>query len=214
MGKYMDLAGQRFGRLTVVEYVGRTRHGHVVWKCACECGGSSTPTTQSLRCGHARSCGCIASEKASKMGRAKRTHGMSKSREYAAWARAIGRCSREDDKAYRYYGGRGIRVCDEWQDSFEAFFAHIGPRPSSAHTLDRIDVNGNYEPGNVKWSTITEQLRNTTKTFWVDFRGKRMSLAEVAEVTGVPYPRIKNRLLAGWPVDDAVFRPPWYRYKK
>lgn len=158
-GYFSDLTGARVGRLTVVERNGY-RGANVAWRCVCDCGNEVTHSGSDLtrtRKYQIYSCGCYRREINSKINK---THGMTKTPEYQAWRAMKLRCT--DPKSHRFssYGGRGIRVCDEWLASFEAFFAHIGPKPSAAHSLDRIDNNGNYEPGNVRWATAKEQAGN------------------------------------------------------
>lgn len=149
--KFRDLTGLKFGRLTVLfqaETTSRTR-----WFCRCECGNTSTVFGNALMQGLSKSCGCLKSELVSTLSkRVLTTHGQSHSPEYAAWAIAKQRCLNQNDKDYQKYGGRGIRMCSQWQDSFEAFLAHIGPKPKRTF-LDRINNDGHYEPGNVRWAT-------------------------------------------------------------
>jgi hypothetical protein len=162
MPKAVDLTGQTFGRLTVVGRAGSDVHGNIMWECQCACGGSIKTRANSLRSGHTISCGC-----AGRANLAMRTkHGAAtrsmRTSEYGIWGHMIQRCSNPKYHNFQYWGGRGISVCREWRDSFEAFLAHIGPRPSRKHSLDRFpDVNGNYEPGNVRWATRAEQLTNS-----------------------------------------------------
>jgi hypothetical protein len=95
---------------------------------------------------------------------------------------------------YAAYGGRGIKMCDEWRDNFIAFLHDVGPRPSPEHQLERIDVNGNYEPGNCTWATVKEQARNRRRTRWVEFACRKMSLIEACELAGIPYGTISKRM--------------------
>lgn len=128
------------------------------------------------------------------------------SAELRAWYEMKERCYRKTNKKYQAYVGRGIVVCPIWQKSFIAFFRHIGPRPSSKHSLDRIDVNGNYEPGNVRWATAKQQQRNRRNNIIVKFNGTDMSLAEAAERSGLQYDLLKKRLQIGWP-RECIFTP-------
>lgn len=127
------------------------RHGLRHLQCRCECGTERDVFIGALRTGQSVSCGC----------HQHRTHGMSASPEHRLWRAIIQRCHNPRNTEYRNYGGRGIRVCDEWRNSFERFFADVGPKPSPELTFDRINNDGNYEPGNVRWATRTEQMRNT-----------------------------------------------------
>jgi len=155
--KTIDLTNQKFGRLLVIARAGSSLRGRALWQCRCECDGSIVIVLgKELRNGHTVSCGCW---KAERMGDFARTHGMGLTREYKSWKAAKQRCTNPKDTNYPLYGGRGIQMCEEWMDSFPDFYAHIGPRPQG-HSLDRIDVNGNYEPGNVRWATAKDQANN------------------------------------------------------
>lgn len=152
-----DAVGDRFGRLTLLRYeVGRGRK-HGAWLCRCDCGAETVVRQSNLRCGQTQSCGCLQRELAT-------LHGHNRvgerSREYRSWHAAKGRCLHRRNKRWKDYGGRGITMCARWRDSFEAFLADMGPRPAGA-SLDRFpDNDGNYEPGNCRWATRSEQQRN------------------------------------------------------
>ncbi|HWL06770.1 MAG TPA: hypothetical protein VNQ99_17840 [Xanthobacteraceae bacterium] len=124
--------------------------------------------------------------------------------EYRAWNNARSRCYREKDRKYPLYGGRGIAMCDEWRRSFSAFFADMGPRPSPNHTLDRIDNNGNYEPGNCRWATSIEQNNNRRFNRHIHLNGRRLTVSEAARETGIPHATILSRLDAGRSDEEAV----------
>lgn len=148
-----DFTGHRYGRLVVIAHAGKNRHGHSLWLCKCECGNEKVLNSVAFRHGNTKSCGCLQSENRTK-------HGMHGSPEYMTWNSMIQRCENPHSKAYNHYGGRGITVCDRWKD-FDNFFQDMGERPSPKYSLDRIDVNGNYEPANCRWTTQQEQVRNT-----------------------------------------------------
>ena len=146
----IDLTGRRFGRLVVRTYVGGRK-----WSCVCDCGANHDARSSHLRKGRIKSCGCLARELT---GARFRTHGMSGTPEYRGWKAMKRRCFNPHHVAYKYYGGEGITVCDEWL-SFEPYFADTGSRPPGC-SLDRIDPRGHYEPGNVRWADAKQQRQN------------------------------------------------------
>lgn len=158
--KRYDLAGKTFAKLTVLSFAEIGKHGHSWWRCRCECGTERNFNGNTLVTGHTRSCGCGQGGRSGLYGSVKRTHGMSKTPIYTTWINIRHRCSNSSNQHYRIYGGRGIRVCDAWQDSFEAFFRDMGPTWKPGLTIERLDVNGHYEPGNCTWIPMSEQWRN------------------------------------------------------
>lgn len=156
MHNLKDLTGGRFGRLNVLRRDGSSPDGQAMWACKCDCGNRATIRGRSLRSGQAQSCGCYKLERISET---KTSHGMSKSSEYGIWSSMHTRCSNQNCDAYKDYGGRGIVVCRRW-NAFENFFADMGARPSLAHTLERLDTNGNYKPSNCVWATHERQCNN------------------------------------------------------
>lgn len=160
MGKYVDITGHKYNRLLALEDVGKDVRNGRVWKCRCDCGNYVNVSSNHLRRGHSKSCGCISRESAVQRFT---THGHTKkgqSTEYKAWSNMISRCTNSNTTYYDNYGGRGISVCDRWL-SFENFLSDMGLKPSPKHSIDRIDVNGNYEPSNCRWATMNQQARNT-----------------------------------------------------
>ena len=154
--KRKDLTGLRVGRWLVLGFSHRDhRWGRylAMWNCRCSCGAERAVLAMHLSTGKTTSCGCAAG-----------THRMTKSDVYIIWVQMIGRCHRPKTFRYRDYGGRGIIVCDRWRRSFSDFYADIGPRPTKQHTIDRLNVDGNYEPGNVRWATAAEQNQNQRRT--------------------------------------------------
>jgi hypothetical protein len=149
----INLRGQKFGRLTVIQQAPCDRFGGARWECRCDCGATKIANSARLRNGDTTSCGCYHREVITR-------HGGSYSVEYTAWQDMKARCTNPNDPYWEDYGGRGIRVCKEWQNDYSAFLAHIGPKPSPELSLDRIDNNGNYKPGNVRWATKKEQNDN------------------------------------------------------
>jgi len=153
----IDLTDQRFGKLVVIRRVSNDHSNLSQWECQCDCGITKIIRSSSLKNGITKSCGCLRREVNR---RNNITHGDSNSVEYQTWNDIRKRCTNPNDQAWKYYGGRGIQVCKEWVDDYLAFLTHIGRRPSSQHTIDRIDNDGDYKPGNVRWATKIEQRYN------------------------------------------------------
>jgi hypothetical protein len=197
-----NLLGRRFGRLTVIELAGSIR-GLACWRCVCECGNTCyVARTSHLTGGYTISCGCF--QKTHSI-----THGMSRSDEYQIWASMKDRCFGPSSGAYKYYGARGITVCADWcgQDGFQRFLSDVGRRPSKQHSLDRIDVNGNYEPGNVRWATTKEQSRNKRYNRFIEVEGISKTAKEWSHVSGIDSGTISSRIQRGWAPSDAIFLP-------
>lgn len=192
------LIGQRFGLLVVTEFGGR--HGDAwQWRCICDCGNLKIATADNLRYGSPDSCGC-------RSGRKK--HGLgNKHPLYGSWGKMHQRCSNPKTPLFERYGGRGISVCERWRD-FPAFIADMGPKPSPKHSIDRINNNGNYEPGNCRWATRVQQARNTSFNHRITFMGREMCVSEAAEIAGLSSACVAKRLRRGWPVERALSRPP------
>lgn len=199
----IDLAGQRFGRWTVLEEDGRDERGRVLWRCRCDCGTERAVKGWRLREGTNRSCGCLRRETSAELGRKTATHGMSQTRIYNIWQSMLRRTTNPGDSAYPYYGGRGIKVCDRWR-SLENFLTDMGPTYADDLSIDRVDVNGDYEPGNCRWATDVEQGRNKRNSAWIEFRGHRLCEAEWAERLGINPKTLTSRLRYGWSIERAL----------
>lgn len=201
MGKFIDLTGSRFGLLTVVsraenyEKFSKT-HNRVLkyarWNCVCDCGQESLDVLATdLKSSSQISCGCVRTAKTVER---VTTHGMSHTKEYAAWLNMKTRCSNEKSEKFPEYGARGITVQPEWEEDFFLFLEHVGFAPSPMHSIDRIDTNGNYEEGNVRWATSAQQAQNTRKPKsgnnrykWVTFSKQRMKYQTGFCINGIYY---------------------------
>lgn len=197
MGKINDITGQRFGRLTVtgLDPV-RSSTGSCRWICNCDCGRSTVVQTENIKRGHTTSCGCAFKE-------AHTTHGERYTPEYQVWANMLKRCQNVNDPTFKHYGARGIRVCPQWQ-TYEGFIADMGYRPSSDHSIERRDVNGNYEPGNCYWATNDVQFNNRTNSVVHHVNGKRMTNSEVARLIGITPTAVAQRLARGFTIEEVI----------
>lgn len=215
MNAMIDLAGQVFGRLTVLRLFDK-QDGRPRWLCRCQCNTEMVAKSSDLRRSRTRSCGCLIgdSNRANKT-----THGHAKkgdrSSEYRSWQGMSDRCYVADHISYPHYGGRGVTVCDRWlfgadgKGGFECFLMDMGPKPTPEHSIDRFPNNdGNYEPGNCRWATDSEQARNRTDTVYVDVDGKAVPLVEVCATRGLPYETILARITRyGWSKGRAISQP-------
>ena len=186
MGKIINLTGQKFGKLTVIELSGYDNEHRALWKCKCDCGNEITARSNNLRRKLTQSCGCIRNKTSSENNK---KHGMHGTNLYNRWKSMKGRCN---DKNNPVYGGKGITVCEEWKNDFEAFYKwSIENGYSPELQIDRIDGNGNYEPNNCRWVTVKVNMENreSTKKVVVTEKGKSYvcaSISEASKITGVP----------------------------
>lgn len=200
----VNLVGRRFGRLVVTAIAQPDARGRTSFVCRCDCGTDKVVASNALSTGTTRSCGCLGVE--SRRNRAT-THGMTETAEHRCWAKMKSRCLNRSDRGFGNYGGRGIRVCDRWVNSFEAFYADMGPRPTPDHSLERVDVNGHYEPGNTVWTTRRAQSRNRRNNRMVTVDGVTRTLTEWCELVGLAYDTVRRRLDDGMSPDVALSKP-------
>lgn len=205
MAQIKDLVGKVFGRLTVVSFSGRKVKGEcqakTYWNCTCECGTDKELDGGNLVSGAVMSCGCLRREVLDKT-----THGLFHTTHYNVWSKLIQRCTDPSNKSYPDYGGRGIHVCERWLN-LASFVADMGPRPEGA-SIDRIDNNGDYEPGNCRWATDVEQANNKRNNFVVTHAGKSLTVAQWARATGInPYTLYSRLTKLGMSAETALTLP-------
>lgn len=209
---------QPAGLLTAVRDSGKRKGNKIIWECRCDCGGTAEVVSERFISGETRSCGCLLAAQvrerdmaavtapkpllrtetpAEAVDRLRKVH-------LAMWVR----CYDPEAEKYPSYGARGIRVCDRWQGpgGFDRFLADMGLPPSADHSIERKDNDGNYEPGNCRWATDTEQARNRRSSRWVEYQGKRWVLAALAESLGVSYKRLHKWLQKLGDINAAVER--------
>lgn len=213
-----NLVGMKFARLLIVEemppvfasYKSNPNHKTRMFRCACDCGNETVANAGNLRRGHTQSCGCVQRENGAKVGNLPKSikHGMCGTPEYTAWLNMIQRCTNPKATRYERYGGRGIKVCDRWRSSFDAFYADVGPRPSPEYSIDRNPNNdGHYEPTNVRWATDAEQHRNRDVNRFIEVDGQSMCLADAARLRGIKPNTLHYRLGRGLSAEEALRQP-------
>lgn len=201
----LDLTGQKFEHLTALEFIPPRK-----WLCRCSCGNEVLVFTDNLRRGHTKSCGC---HKSTMITNSKIKHGHTtskgrKSKAYNAWMHMKMRCVNPNDEHFSLYGGRGIKVCDEWMRSYEQFFADMGEPPTSRHSLDRINVNGDYEPGNCRWVTQKIQTNNQRRNLYFTYQGETHTLKEWCEIKKLSYDKVRQRIQRlNWSFERAISEP-------
>lgn len=188
--RFVDRTGQKYGMLTA-EYW-RKKQNRVWWYCLCDCGKSLWVIGTNLReQGGTRSCGCSRNGNPS--------HGLSKTPEYSIWKGMRKRCNNPKEPVYKYYGGKGIRVCKRW-DRFENFLEDMGLRPSKKHSIDRKDSTKNYCPSNCRWATTVEQRRNRVDSIRLTYRGQTLTPIEWAVKLDIPYSALRARVTRGFSI--------------
>ncbi len=206
MPKFIDLSGQRFGKLVVLERVENSNDGATRFLCQCDCGNIKIIRSKHLKSGAIRDCGC---EKSKRTRIKNLTHGGSGTRLYNIWIKMRDRCQNPHSADWYDYGGRGITVYDKWDSSFEAFRKWSENNGyDDGKSIDRIDVNAGYYPDNCRWVSMRVQANNKRNNHMVCYRGKEMSLADAARLSSVPYSTIKRRITVyGWSAEKAIETP-------
>lgn len=209
-----SLIGNKYDKLTVIDYAGKSKYGGRLWLCKCECGNELIVQTAQLNNGRKKDCGCVGKKKfieniiplAHKAN--KKYKNNSGSRLYRCWRGMIIRCTDSRDKYFKDYGGRGITVCKEWKD-FDNFAEWaLTNGYNNSLTIDRIDVNGNYEPINCRWATAKEQANNTRKTKYFEHNGKQKTLSQLADEYSINYKLLYERVvIEHWDLERALTTP-------
>lgn len=206
--RFIDEAGNRYGRLLVISF-----HKHPsktsYWRCLCDCGKEHIASRTNLRNGDVRSCGCLKAYVQSQP----RTHGFSGTRVHRQWKSMRKRCRSSNSSDYRHYGGRGIKVCERWEE-FSNFLSDMGPPPDDKSTIERINNDGNYEPSNCRWATQSEQVLNTRRTVYVEHNGQKVPLHSLLKNSPVSREGLKRRLSIGWSLEKALSVPSRTRKKR
>lgn len=205
-----DMTGKTIGRLTVISrYLGERPDNSTsaFWNCKCLCGNHTIVSGTQLRTERTKSCGCLVIEGAKKRflkhghKRGKRNGGYTAT--YTAYSHMMYRCYNSNDKYFYNYGGRGISVCERWKNNFNNFLTDMGEKPENTE-LDRIDNNGNYEPGNCRWTTKTQNLRNTRANAYIEYNGRNLCVAEWSDITGLSQSTINRRKALGWSNEEIL----------
>ena len=207
MTKLIDLTGQRFGRLIVLERAKNNKNGQVCWKCKCDCGNIKIVQSNHLRQGDTKSCGCLEKENLNKYAHQK-THGQSNTRLYNIWCKIKARCNNINSPDYKRYGGRGINICNEWLH-FENFYNwSINNGYSENLSIDRINNNQGYNPENCRWITMFEQTGNKRNNHIIFYKEKEQTIAEFAREYNIEYSTLWARLCVyNWSIEKSLLTP-------
>ncbi len=197
--QFKNRTGERHGRLTVLAYAGGKQ-----WQCRCDCGRELSVRSTNLASGNTRSCGCLQAEIT---GNWSRSHGLTYSGEYNSWCAMISRCHNPDNNTYHLYGARGVTVCRRWRDSFEAFLADMGRKPTPTHSINRVNNDIGYQPDNCVWATSKEQGRNKRNNHRLTYLGETLCIADWSDRTGLGQRTIWYRLWRGWTVERTLTTP-------
>lgn len=204
MRKKLDLVGKKYERLLVIAESPSISGQPTRWLCKCDCGNETIVFGMNLKRGLTRSCGCYSKESHLKHGMSKRGEG-AKNNEYSSWQHMKARCCNPNNEGYKDYGAKGITISPRWIDSFDNFYEDMGPKPSNRHTLDRYpNKEGNYEPGNCRWATESEQKRNLIRNIWITHEGRTMVAADWTKELGIPHWRIRHFTIKGYSLKEII----------
>ncbi|WP_210461694.1 hypothetical protein [Pantoea ananatis] len=206
MPAFIDLTGRRIERLLVVSMAEKKPGKNITWNCVCDCGVVKVIQTGSLKSGRVKSCGCLSRENTIKRNTTHGNAGEKVSRAYNSWSGMIDRCRNPNNKKYKDYGGRGIKVSEEWMD-FNTFLNDMGHSPSAGYSIDRVDVNGNYEKSNCRWATPLEQASNRRNNVIVKTPHGDMCASAAARFYGINRSVLVKRVKKGWNHHEALNTP-------
>lgn len=202
--RLIDLTNKKFGKLIAIKYMGSSK-----WLCKCECGNEKIIDGSSLKRGITKSCGCLNKNPLTHI-----KHGLTHTRIYRIWADILQRCNNPKDTGYHKYGGRGIKVCQEWYKFLPFYEWATNNGYKDDLTIDRIDVNGNYEPSNCRWATIKEQSNNTRRNHFLTYKGVTKTITQWEEFLGFNNGCIRNRINNGWSIERALTIPTYKKENK
>lgn len=211
---FINREGEKHNRLTIGKYAGQNKFGKSIWECTCECGNVIVVTGTTVINGHTKSCGCFSREKQHAI-----RHGDTKARMYGIWESMRARCFSPNVSSYKWYGARGIKVCDEWNSSYDTFKKWcLENGYANDLTIDRIDNDGDYEPGNCRWTTLSEQMFNTRRSVRIELEGKILNLKQLSEICGIEVYLLRQRAKKGWTGEKLTQpllkkRSPWPKDK-
>jgi hypothetical protein len=215
-----EYVGKKFGRLTILKEGSAIKYGKTTMRkvlCKCDCGTEKEVDFNSIKGGKSTSCGCFSKENAKKM---HTKHGMAmletgvRHPDYCIWMKMKSRCLNPNDKSYKNYGARGIKVCDRWKDSFAWFIEDMGWRPNKNYSIERINYNGDYCPENCKWVHKSEQTKNTRRVKLIEYNGNFYCLSDLCKLLKLPYSTMRHRVYdLNIPFEEAIKYPQHYKFK-
>lgn len=211
-GNYEDISGKKFNKLTALEYAGQGNRRRTYWICQCECGNKVRVQTVHLKSGHTKSCGCVMKDNQKNIGKLNYVNGLSQTRIGRIYCNMINRCRNKKIPMYKYYGARGIKFCNEWhplKNGFKNFCDWAFANGYSEElTLDRIDVNGNYEPSNCRWVDKITQANNKRDTQRFTYKGENLTISEISRKYNIKYFPLRSRIkILGWDINKAIETP-------
>lgn len=195
----IDRSGDKYGLATVINISHKSKSLKYIYNCKCDCGKEFKAEISNLRNGHTKSCGCLKS-----LNKASITHHLTKTPEYRTWSDIKTRCYNSKTSKYKYYGGKGITMSNEWKNSFLQFFEDMGEKPSKNHSIERDDVDGNYCKENCRWILMSEQGKNKTNSIKITYNGVTENPEYWESITGLPKSLIINRYGKKWSIQDIL----------